>query len=900
MPVDVDREVGRLAVARGWITDRQVEVCLRVAKTSTPPMNLMQVLLSKGLATETQVRDLAQTVGATQDSGIVARTGLATGSSFGRYAILGEVGRGGMGAVYKAMDPVLNRVVALKILSDRYIATDEDVRRFQRESKLASKVRHPHLVRVYEAGVHDGVPFFTMEFVEGRTLDEILLEELTSVFRTGPGPRLTRESKVRMMIRVAEAVHVAHRMGIIHRDLKPANIVVDAADEPHVTDFGLAKEVESVSFLTSTGTAMGTPYYMPPEQARGDVHSLDPRTDIYALGAVLYHALTLKLPFMDETGAAVLRRVIDDEPEAPRRIDPTIDRGLERVIFKAMAKEKAARYETAADFARDLERCLAGEKVSAKGPTPVATVKKWVRRRPAWAAAISASIAVLWIFSVILFFRPGRLTLRTDPAGAEIWIDGTKLDTPTPLENHRLARGRHEVRLVRTGYRTNTFHVDLGGGGQEVRQERLEAQTGRITLITNPGAAEVRLEGPQRLVLKTPVELLALPDGDYRAEFFRPSFQLTTATVTVRDRTDARRSIELRDALRWRADPSREGIHPEFATGDIDGDGRPDIVGGSKDGKVFALSGKNGHVIWAHDSRSPAQTRPVIGDADGDGKPDVLLGIGTSGFLCLRGKDGAARYFARTGQRTFVADGLLDFNGDGIADPVTVSWDGLLNFWSGQSLLALKPVSLWELGLRESRPVGPPVRVGSNVVIATESGRFWSVSFEERNYVTFDVKPAPRAWAMASDGKNVVVADRAEVALWPVGGDVPTWRRKIGATPIALAFGPWVAVSTEEGHLVALDPADGSERWRFRADQGIAGRAAWADLDGDGTQETIATSQDRRIYVLDSRGGMRWYAPAGEALSGTPVLADLGGDGLPEIIAGTADGRVVAVSMTSK
>ena len=562
MPVDVDREVGRLAVARGWITDRQVEVCLHVAKSSTPPMNLMQVLLSKGLATETQVRDLAQTVGATQESGIVARTGLAPGTSFGRYAILAEVGRGGMGAVYKAMDPVLNRVVALKILSDRYIATEEDVRRFERESKLAAKVRHPNLVRVYEAGVHDSVPFFTMEFVEGRTLDDILLEELTSVFRAGKGPRLSREGKIRLMIRVAEAVHVAHRAGIIHRDLKPANIVVDAQDEPHVTDFGLAKEVASVSFLTSTGTAMGTPYYMPPEQARGDVRTLDPRTDIYAMGAVLYHALTLKLPFMDETGAAVLRRVIDDEPEPPRRIDPTIDRGLERVIFKAMAKERAERYQTAADLARDLERCLSGEAVAARGPSPVATVRKWVRRRPAWAAALGASVGVLLIFSIVLFFRPGRLTLRTDPAGAEVWIDGVKLDAPTPLENHRLARGRHEVRLVRTGYRANLFTVDVAGGGQEIRQERLEAQTGRITLTTNPSAAEVRLEGPQRLVLKTPVELLALPDGDYRAEFFRPQFQLATATVTVRDRTDARHSIELRDAVRWRIDPSELGMDP--------------------------------------------------------------------------------------------------------------------------------------------------------------------------------------------------------------------------------------------------------------------------------------------------------------------------------------------------
>ena len=899
MPVDVDREVGRLAVARGWITDRQVEVCLHVAKSSTPPMNLMQVLLSKGLATETQVRDLAQSVGATEDSSIVARTGLAPGSAFGRYAILAEVGRGGMGAVYKAMDPVLNRVVALKILSDRFIATEEDVRRFQRESKLASRLRHPHLVRVYEAGVFDNVPYFTMEFVEGRTLDDILLEELTSVFRAGQKPRLTRESKVRIMIKVAEAVHVAHRLEIIHRDLKPANIVIDAADEPHVTDFGLAKEVKSVSFLTSTGTAMGTPYYMPPEQAKGDLRGLDPRTDVYAMGAVLYHALTLKLPFMEETGAAVLRRVIEDDPEPPRRIDPTIERGFERVIFKAMAKQKADRYPTAADFARDLERCLAGEEVSARGPTPAATVKKWVRRRPAWAAAIGASLAVLWIVSIVMFFRPGRLTLRTDPPGAEVWIDGTKLDAATPIESHRLARGRHDVKLVRTGYRTQTFQIDLGGGGQEVRQERLEAQTGRITLTSNPTAAEVRLEGPQRLTLKTPVELLALPDGSYRAEFFRPAFQLTTATVNVRDRTDAKKSVDLRDAVRWRIDTSREGVHPEFAVADLDGDGRLDIVGGSKDGKVFALSGKDGHVLWSHDSRSPSQTRPVIGDGDGDGKPDVFLGTGTTGFLCLRGKDGAARYYVRTGQRTFMVDALKDFTGDRCTDPVTVSWDGTFTWWSGRSLLELKPAAVTTLSL-EGRPVGPPQSIPGGVLVVTENGRVWNVNVGGKSHSKFDAGPAPRAWAVDADGRSLVLADKTEVAMWSVSDKSCTWRRKIGATPVAVSIGPVVAVSTEEGHVVALDLADGSERWRFRADQEIAGRAVWADLDGDGILETIATSQDRRIYVLDARGGMRWYAPATDALSGTPVVADLNGDGLPEIIAGAADGKVVAVSMSSR
>jgi outer membrane protein assembly factor BamB len=312
------------------------------------------------------------------------------------------------------------------------------------------------------------------------------------------------------------------------------------------------------------------------------------------------------------------------------------------------------------------------------------------------------------------------------------------------------------------------------------------------------------------------------------------------------------------------------------------------VVVGSKDGKVFALSGKDGHVIWAHDSRSPAQTRPVIADADGDGKPDVLLGIGTTGFLCLRGKDGAARYFVKTGHRTFVLDGS--------ADPVTVSWDGAVTWWSGRSLLSLKPDAKYGLQLG-ARPVGSPQVLDGTPVVATETGRIWILKEFGKHGRNFDVAMSPRTWW--TDGKHVVVADKSDVALWSLSGEM-IWRRKVEGTPVAVAIGPVVAVSTEEGHLAAFDIADGSERWRFRADQAIAGRAAWADLDGDGILETIATSQDRRIYVLDPRGGLKWYAPAGDALSGTPTVIDLNGDGLPEIVAGTADGRVVAVSMASR
>jgi outer membrane protein assembly factor BamB len=894
MPGDVDREVGRLAVARGWLTDRDVEACLHAAKTATPPMNFMQVLLSKGLATETQVRDLVQSVGGGQEMPSAPRAGLGAGMKFGGFAILAELGRGGMGAVYKAHDPVLGRVVALKILSDRHIATDEDVRRFQRESKLAARLRHPHLVQVHEAGIHDGVPYFTMEYVEGKTLDDLLLHELTSVFRNGEKPRLGREDKIRIMIRVAEAVHVAHRAGIIHRDLKPANIIIDASNEPHVTDFGLAKEVESMTFLTSTGTAMGTPYYMPPEQARGEVRGLDSRTDVYAMGAVLYHALTLKLPFMDETGAMVLRKVIEEDPEPPRRIDPTIDRALERIICTAMAKDRADRYPTAADFARDLERCLTGQRVQARGPSPARQAERWVRRHPSWAASAAVSVILLMVFSIVLFFRPGRLTLRTDPPGAEVWVDGKKLEAPTPIENLALPRGRHEVRLVRTGYRTQVISMDITGGGEQVRQERLEAQTGRLSLASNPATVEVRLSGPQKLVLQTPIDLLALPDGDYRAEFFRPQYQLGKGRVKIQDRTDARHSVELREAVRWRV-TSGDGIHPELAAEDLDGDRMPDIVGGSKDGRIFAISGKDGRSMWSLETRHPAQTRPVIADVDGDGRPEVLVGVGTSGFLCLRGKDGASRYFARTGHRAYVAI----VPRDGIPDVCSAGWDGTLTCYRGKSLLALRPETAWTVPLG-ARPLGGPMSMGRNLVVVTQAPRVLVVDPEGALLRAWDLKGPARVWTLDERAEEVIVGGKDDVAAWSLKTGKPRWSRPIGAAPTAIGLGPLLLISTEEGFLVALDPADGSERWRHRTDQGIPGRAQWADLDGDGRLEVLVGSQDRRVSALDAGGAPRWHYLAGGGVSGSPVAVDLSGDGIPEIIFGADDGAVTAVSMFSR
>ena len=304
---------------------------------------------------------------------------------FGDYELLEEIARGGMGVVYKARQLSLKRIVAVKMIRSGALADATEVARFRAEAQAAAQLQHPNIVAIHEIGEHEGRQYFSMDFVEGKNLAQIV----------GSRP-VAPQQAAEWLKAMAGALQFAHQHGVLHRDLKPQNIMVDAVGVPRVTDFGLAKNIAGDSTLTQTGAVMGSPSYMSPEQARGRNDLVGPASDVYALGAILYELLTGRPPFRGKTPLETLSEVVNDEPRPPRSWNPNAPVDLATICLKCLEKEPLRRYPTARELELDLGRFLAGEPVQARPAGGLRKLRSWSRRhRSEFNVAVSVVILTL-------------------------------------------------------------------------------------------------------------------------------------------------------------------------------------------------------------------------------------------------------------------------------------------------------------------------------------------------------------------------------------------------------------------------------------------------------------------------------------------------------------------------
>jgi tRNA A-37 threonylcarbamoyl transferase component Bud32 len=641
---------------------------------------------------------------------------LGTVRYFGDYELLEEIARGGMGVVYKARQVSLNRIVALKMILAGQLASAADVQRFRTEAETAANLQHPNIVAIHEVGQHDGQHYFSMDYVEGRSLADLVREHPL------PPPRAARYLKI-----VTEAIEYAHRQGTLHRDLKPSNVLIDRFDQPRVTDFGLARRIEADRGVTATGAVVGTPGYMPPEQASGDRGRLGPPSDVYALGAVLYELVTGRPPFRAATPLDTLMQVLNEEPAAPRLLNPQIDGDLETILLKCLAKDPARRYATAQALAADLGAFLEGRPIQARRPSLAEQAARWLRknRRAAFlvtapsAAAVLAAVAAIAGWFYYQARQQGTINVPPDrsPLVAEILDEQdrvvSRFQVPT-VEPVHVKAGSHQLRLQQSAQLSQTYGVVVGKrmmsqGALSLGDRQLWAP---VAIRPNEFAQVLDLTGRPDVIMTSPQGLRRL-DWETGRELWETGLAILAQPALAKHETFV---------WDFEATNSKRLLDP---APDLDGDGTRDLVWtGASSPSLLAVSGKNGRVLWHyHSAFNPAGPgsilkvnrvvgTPLVADVDGDGTPDVVAlfrmneDVATPAsrewlwLEAVSGRTGRVLWSCPIGER----ERRLDHGPDEVAD---CYWLQRISWAGRQALAVLADTRLAILDLQTGKPTQP-------------------------------------------------------------------------------------------------------------------------------------------------------------------------------------------------
>jgi serine/threonine protein kinase/outer membrane protein assembly factor BamB len=557
---------------------------------------------------------------------------------FGEYELVREIARGGMGVVYEAKQKSLKRTVAVKMILGGVLASEEDVRRFRTEAQAAAGLQHPGIVAIHEVGVCQDQHYFSMDLVSGSDLAELLKDG-----------SLHHDQAIEYVQKVAQAVHYAHTQGTLHRDLKPSNILIDAAGEPRITDFGLAKLVHEDSDLTATGARLGTPSYMPPEQAAGESESVGPAGDIYSLGCILYELLTGRPPFRGSSVIQTLNMVVNQLPVSPRALNSEIPRDLANICLKCIQKLPADRYASAEALAEDLTRFVDGQPVSARPIGPIEKGRRWIWKQR---KLIATSAAIIAIAYTGLFAWQKYSTYKDDLKSTISFItSGESLVT--------VIRNDLDRKLLPDFTTPTATPISLEAGDIRVLASKPHQLSEEFRLHTKekrPATVQVEIEDRSifpPLVTPTRPYIVTLADH---------------ADIIVADKESIERFDGATSKSIWKIDPTTDAILNQAsvdwvnwigftprdridrhslleAAPDLNGDGTGDLVwlsGNSRGTRneppagLIAQSGVDGRILWVHRLSIPASTnsesfrlrivgQPCVEFIDDDAIPDLIV-----------------------------------------------------------------------------------------------------------------------------------------------------------------------------------------------------------------------------------------------------------------------------------
>lgn len=815
------------------------------------------------------------TVGPPRDGQIEGLDGLArarAGTAFGEYVLLEKLGAGGMGVVFKARHRGLNRLVAIKMIKTGVLADDRHIRLFRAEAESVAALDHPHIVPVLDSGEHEGLLYYTMKLVDGRDLSQ-----LRGKYRDRPA------DIARLVAVIAAAIEHAHQRGVLHRDLKPSNVLIDTQGAPHVIDFGLAMRLDASAVETATGNPVGTPSFMSPEQARGHRDQITTATDVYGLGTLLYTLLTGHAPFSGTSAVEILQHVLKDEPPRPRLWYPTVDRDLETICLKCLAREPKHRYHSAREVADDLNRWLDGRPIVARPASRVEHAVKWVRRRKLLAALFTTAVigsmlgvaGLAWGWTAALAARDearaGEDAARRFAYAASInladrdWRDAHVTQVLRDLDETRPPQGKSDLRGFEWYYFDHLCHaqqrvlkgdnnfssVAYGAGGKLLAGADWD---GSITLWdTTTGRVVRRMKGdtPVRVVAFHPSgKTIASGDNGAIVTIWdvatgQPILKLTGHKGPVVQLTYTRDGLVLASSglpgeklLVWDPDTGRR-VH------DKDIPAVAFVLGGSdkEDQTLIAIS-QDEKTLQAWDIKTGNPAAAVL-----DAGPGGISAIATTRdrkLLAVAHEDGTIHVLELATHR--LVQSLRDQRNPIQSDFLEFSDDGR---------------SLASAGLRS--PAVLVWDVSSGHLMRTLQGRTIT----------------PQGIALCSDGVHLACAGNdATIQVWDMTHDPESRSLNEPGHVYSIAFAPdssYLAAALVDGTVVLHDAVSGQVTRKLEGHKGAVLSVA---IDRDGRRAATG-GYDHTVRIWDLATGRQLHRMEGH------------GDAI-HVVAFSADGKTVA------